>query len=86
MLLMGFGVEDLFRAIAAKRGLLMTNPDLYFDGLVAKEKGGRGLTGFARSLRLALSRRKREHFRHLEGIVYWAGRNSVALSQTDSYC
>ena len=78
MLLMGFGFENLFRAIAAKRGLLMTNPNLRVDGRVAQEKGGHGLTGFARSLRLELSPTERKYLQRLEEYVYWAGRYPVA--------
>lgn len=52
---MGSCFENLFKVIAAKWGLLMTNPDLCFHGRVAKEKGGHGLSGIARSPQLELS-------------------------------
>lgn len=78
MLLMGCGFENLFKAIAAKRGLLMTNPDLCFDGRVAQEKGGHGLSGIARSLQIDLSPPEREYLQRLEEYVYWAGRYPVA--------
>lgn len=78
MLLMGFGFENLFKAIAAKRGLLVTNPDLCFDRRVSQKKGGHGLTGIARSLQIDLSPAEREYLQRLEEYVYWAGRYPVA--------
>lgn len=81
MLLMGFCFENLFKAIAAKRGLLTTNPDLRFDGRLAKEKGGHGLTGIARVLQLDLSPSERKYLQRLEEYVHWAGRYPVALKR-----
>lgn len=78
ILLMGFGFENLFRAIAAKRGLLRADPDLHVDGGVIQEKGGHGLTGSARSLRLELSSTEREYLQRLEEYVHWGGRYPVA--------
>ena len=81
MLLMGLGFENLFKAIAAKRGLLMKKPDLHFDERLSQEKGGHSLTGFARSLRLELSPAEREYLQRIEEYVYWAGRYPVALKR-----
>ena len=81
MLLMGFSFENLLKAIAAKQGLLMTNPGLCFDARVAKEKGGHGLTGIARSLQLDLSPTEKEYLQRLEEYVYWAGRYPVPLKR-----
>lgn len=81
MLLMGFSFENLFKAIAAKKGLLKTNPDLCFDARVSKEKGGHGLTGIARSLQLGLSPDEKEYLQRLEEYVYWAGRYPVPLKR-----
>lgn len=39
MLLMGFGFENLLRAIAAKRGLMTANPNLALDHGLSREKG-----------------------------------------------
>ena len=78
MLLMGFGFENLFRAIAAKRRLLRADPDLHVDGGVIQEKGGHGLTGSVRSLGLEMSSTEREYLQRLEEYVYWGGRYPVA--------
>ncbi len=78
MLLMGFGFENLLKAIAAKRGLLTANPDLSVDESVSKEKGGHSLTGLARSLGLELPPAEREYLQRLEEYVYWAGRYPVS--------
>ena len=78
MLLMGSCFGNPFKAIAAKRGLLVTNPGLSFDGRVAKEKGGHGLTGIARNLDLDPSPVERAYLQRLEEYVYRAGRFPVA--------
>ncbi len=78
MLLMGFGFENLLKAIAAQRGLLTTNPNLRFDESVSKKKGGHSLTDHARSLGLELSPAEWEYFQRLEEYVHWAGRYPVS--------
>jgi hypothetical protein len=84
MLLMGFGFENLLKAIAAKRGLLATNPNLTLDRGLSREKGGHSLTGLARSLQLALTDAEQEYLERLEEYVYWAGRYPVSLKR-DTY-
>ncbi len=76
MLLNGVAVENLFKALAVKRGLISVS-DGELDTRKMNPRGGHGLTTMAQILEIGLTSEETDVLRRLEEYLFWSARYPV---------